>query len=119
MDVLGPQPAYDVDVARLLLSELVTNAILHARTAFSVQVSDSGTTLRIEVADAAAAPDVGSPLANAASDDGDESGRGLQIVQMLATRWGTSANDGAGATVWFELVATADENAREPAFASA
>lgn len=119
MDVLGPEPAYDADIARLLLSELVTNAILHARTAFTVQVSDNGTTLRVKVTDAAAAQDVGSPLANATSEDGDESGRGLQIVQMLATRWGISTNDGTGATVWFELAAVPDVNAREEAFASA
>ena len=110
LDMLGPEPPYDVEVARLLVSELVTNAVLHARTAFTVEVSEERSTLRISVCDSADSADRGAPTAAVASDDGDESGRGLQIVQLLASRWGVDANDDGGATVWFELSAEPESN---------
>lgn len=106
LDVLGPEPRYDVDVARLLLSELVTNAILHARTAFTVHVHDTGRTLRIAVSDTAADGLRPTAVTNFADDEQPgESGRGLQIVAMLAERWGVDRHAGTGATVWFELPA--------------
>lgn len=103
-EALGPDPRYDVDVARLLLSELATNAVLHARTEMVIRVLDDGWRLRVEVTDfgrGLVQPDPRDPGYDA------ESGRGLDIVDLLAADWGVLSNgpDAPGATVWFELAA--------------
>ena len=82
--------------AVLLTSELVSNAVIHARTAFEV-VIDVGTTVRIEVRDGSP----GSPVVRHPAPDA-LGGRGLLLVESLAHRWGFESN-GAGKTVWFEL----------------
>lgn len=93
------------ETAVLLLSELVTNSCLHARTPADRQISTRCTlrsrTLRVEVSDA----DAGLPLPQPcrASPD-DESGRGLALVAALADSWGAHPRAcGIGKTVWFEL----------------
>lgn len=84
----------------LLVSEITTNAILHAYGAgICLQVSVSGPALRVEVFD-------GSPVLprprNAPS--GDENGRGLALVDALAVRWGVEPRPD-GKTFWFEVEA--------------
>ena len=86
--------------ARLVVSELVTNAVEHARTDIKVVVSRRGTGLHLAVADGdhrlprwrtPAEPVPGQPL--------DERGRGLRIVHATATVWGaTPSTDGK--VVW-------------------
>lgn len=109
-DALGPVSRYDAEVARLLLSELVTNALLHARTAMVVRVADDGGRLRVEVSDAGRTPSV--PFAQRPAAD-REGGRGLQIVALLAADWGVRPNapEAPGRTVWFELAAASEERA--------
>jgi anti-sigma regulatory factor (Ser/Thr protein kinase) len=85
-----------VDTATLLTSELATNAILHARTPFRLSILLDGD-LTIEVADGS--PD--QPAADQA-DPGAERGRGLQVLNALADRWGTRP-EAEGKTVWFSL----------------
>ncbi|MGW5460313.1 ATP-binding protein [Streptomyces sp. NPDC003996] len=94
-----------VDDALLMVSELVTNAIVHARPPAVLRLSwvqgDGGRTLRIEVSDA------GPVLAAGGALDGidpDEHGRGEAIVHALATRHGIRTHLG-GVTRWAELVA--------------
>jgi anti-sigma regulatory factor (Ser/Thr protein kinase) len=84
------------DTAALLVSELATNAVEHARTDFTVRVvlADS---LRVEVADRSPALPVRRQVPVQA-----ERGRGLSIVDTLAARWGTSTTED-GKVVWFEL----------------
>lgn len=84
--------------AALLVSELVTNAVIHGRTSATVEVHRPADTLRVTVRDDnPALPAVGdSPDLNA------ESGRGLLIVSKTARRWGIEAGDG-GKAIWFEL----------------
>ena len=80
----------------LLASEVATNAVLHAETPFTVTVI-VGEVVRVEVTDANPAPPVQrrhEPLA--------VTGRGLEIVDRAADRWGCRI-DGVGKTVWFEL----------------
>lgn len=89
--------ALRLDDALLLGSELVTNAVLHARSAVQVSVSVHGRTARIGVCDEAA----GMPVVRAPRD-GAVNGRGLRMVQTLADRWGV-ARTGRAKTVWFEL----------------
>jgi anti-sigma regulatory factor (Ser/Thr protein kinase) len=86
-----------VDAATLLLSELVTNAIVHARTNVEVHLVTDEVMLRAEVSD-------GNPaMPEARRPNGlNGTGRGLQLIDDLASRWGVLTSD-AGKTVWFEL----------------
>ena len=65
----------------LVLSELATNAVHHARTPFEVVVETTNGHLRIEVED-------GSTDAPVSKPPSDEGGRGLSIVDQLCDRWG-------------------------------
>ncbi len=83
--------------AQLLVSELVTNAVVHARSDVTVVLSLTVHALRIEVSD----DDPTCPQARDAHDSAT-GGRGLRIVDTVASRWGVLRHDG-GKTVWFEL----------------
>jgi|GEM_PF-2395451 len=106
-----------VDAAALLVAELAANAVRHAGTAFDVSWTVSPASLRVEVTDSGGgAPRVRTPGHHEAS------GRGLAIVEKLASAWGIRT-DGARTTVWFELPlrprsdvreVTADAAARPP-----
>lgn len=88
-----------LDDAQLVISELVTNVIIHARTEFEVRLitlPDPG--VRIEVEDGCPILPVPGTLTSIAI-----SGRGLLLVEALATRWGAEALPGAGKMVWCEL----------------
>lgn len=91
-----------IDTVTLLVSELVTNAVLHAGSEVEVMVRLTDTAARIEVTDASAesiAP------RDAAIDE--DHGRGLALVGTLARRWGVRSAQGGGKTVWFEVDRTA------------
>lgn len=85
-----------IALAVLLASELVTNAYRHAGTETRVSVSVDDV-IRVEVFDAGEGG-----VALLASGVDEISGRGLQIVDALADRWGHEDGPG-GARVWFEL----------------
>ncbi|MFJ5303772.1 ATP-binding protein [Streptomyces sp. NPDC088350] len=92
-----------VDTAELLLSELVTNSIRHARTPpgreISVRFASYDGRLRVEVADASDRQ----PRPREAALE-DEGGRGLSLVQALAERWGCCPRlHGIGKATWAEL----------------
>jgi serine/threonine-protein kinase RsbW len=88
------------DDAVLATSELVTNAIVHGEGAVTVHVWYGSTVLRVEVTDQGEA----TPVARHDHHDAADSGRGLMIVDMLATSWGVLPRAGGpGKTVWFEL----------------
>ncbi|MDQ4088962.1 MAG: PAS domain-containing SpoIIE family protein phosphatase/ATP-binding protein [Actinomycetota bacterium] len=86
-----------VDTAVLLVSELVTNAVRHARgpCALVVNVKDDEVELAVEDGD---------PQVPVTRDGGglEESGRGLLLVGALADRWGVRAIPG-GKAIWFSL----------------
>lgn len=88
-----------------MVSELVTNALLHARPPAVLRLSwipgDGACTLRVEVTDAGAWLPMGG---SRAGTDPDEHGRGETIVHALATRHGMSLHPG-GVTRWADLVA--------------
>ena len=86
----------DGDVV-LVVSELTANAVVHARSEFTLTLCHLDTTVTVEVTDASPARAVMMP---ASSDD--TSGRGLVIVDRLAKLWG-SRPAGSGKTVWAEL----------------
>lgn len=92
-----------VDTVALLVSEMATNALVHGAGQVQVQVqvraARNGRRLRVEVADQ-------SPQMPVVRRPGllSEGGRGLALVESLATDWGMQRQDG-GKAVWFELAA--------------
>ncbi len=89
-----------VEAALLLASEVVTNAVIHGDGMVLVALDRvNGASLRVEVSDnGGGMPLIGSQRADA------ESGRGMAMVEMLSSRWGTDLAVGPlGKTVWFEL----------------
>ncbi len=89
----------DPDIVLLLVSELVSNAVQHARGTVEVSAREVGSTLRVEVRDESSTL----PRVHDHSVDATN-GRGMQMVDRLADRWGAeSAGPGLGKTVWFEL----------------
>jgi CheY-like chemotaxis protein len=81
----------------LLTSELVTNAVLHAGTDARVEIRLTPGVVRVEVGDEGpGAPTIRDP------DVGGPGGRGLPIVDHVASRWGV-APAGRGKVVWFEV----------------
>jgi anti-sigma regulatory factor (Ser/Thr protein kinase) len=90
--------------AVLLVSELVTNSVKHSRAtngAIELVACITPDVVRVDVSDDGESFDP-PPLA----DDDAESGRGLQLVQELADRWGRRT--GPRSSVWFELDRSAD-----------
>lgn len=86
-----------VESAVLLVSELATNVTLHARTDVRVTVRFEGESLWAEV------KDWNSRLPQACLPPEDATtGRGLQLVEAIASRWGAQ-RDSDGKVVWFEL----------------
>ncbi|HVF18720.1 MAG TPA: ATP-binding protein [Mycobacteriales bacterium] len=86
-----------VDSVTLLVSEVVTNAILHARSDIDLHVISRGRVLRVEVRD----HERGEPVLRRHAAD-STSGRGLAILELVASAWGvTQLADGK--MVWFEV----------------
>ncbi|WP_433178014.1 ATP-binding protein [Actinoallomurus sp. CA-150999] len=86
------------DVAELLVSELVTNAVRHAegRIDLTVRVRDGAVRFEVHDEDAASAPRI------RRVGKGEEGGRGLHLVALLSSGWGTTRTE-HGKVVWFEL----------------
>ena len=83
-----------LDTAVLLISELVTNAVLHGTGRISLLIDIGGSSAHFAVCDEG----TGTPVVR--SDPGPDGGWGLRLVGELATRWGVRE----GRTqVWFEL----------------
>lgn len=98
---------WDAEVFELsavgIASELATNAVLHARTEFSVRLALVEGKLRIEVRDGSAQrPRTRRYAADATT------GRGLALVESLAAGWGAQ-RDGAGKMIWALVDQVADE----------
>ena len=91
-----------VETARLLTSELVTNAVLHARTAMTLTMEQTEGGVRIAVTD-------GSPVPPALRRHSvtATTGRGLRLLDQLADAWSVDDSNG-GKTVWFTLSAGSD-----------
>jgi anti-sigma regulatory factor (Ser/Thr protein kinase) len=86
-----------LDVLVLLTSEVVTNAVLHARTEAQLTVVVSAGAVRVEVIDG----EPREPVPRRAAID-DTSGRGMQLIDALSSRWGVEPH-GVGKLVWFEV----------------
>jgi anti-sigma regulatory factor (Ser/Thr protein kinase) len=87
------------DAAILLTSEAVTNAFIHGRSEARIKITAAAGRLYVEVADD------NSRHPQRLDQDADAlDGRGIAIVQHLASRWGVR-DDPYGKTVWFEVAA--------------
>jgi anti-sigma regulatory factor (Ser/Thr protein kinase) len=92
--------AQDVaETVALCLSELVTNALVHAASGCAVRVFNDDGALTVEVRNPGPAPVLTGPDAY---DPLPVHGRGLQLVDALTSRWGAS-RDGDGYSAWFVL----------------
>ncbi|MEU8516436.1 ATP-binding protein [Kitasatospora sp. NPDC048722] len=88
-----------VEDVLLMVSELVTNACLHAPGGpRELRLSWNGERLRAEVSDASPAP----PRLRRHADPGRPGGHGLRVVDRLARDWGCLP-EGAGKLVWLEI----------------
>lgn len=87
----------------LVVSELVTNAITHAQTPFTVVLQREGPSVRLTVQDLS--PQVPVMATPAAMDGG---GRGLVIVDVLSREWGVLTHPGGSKSVWADFAVEAE-----------
>jgi PAS domain S-box-containing protein len=85
------------EAAELVISEVVTNALVHAGTEVEVAARVGREGVRVEVSDGSPHLPATKNYANLAA-----TGRGLQLLEQLVDRWGVDPHE-AGKTVWFEL----------------
>jgi anti-sigma regulatory factor (Ser/Thr protein kinase) len=78
----------------LAVSELASNVIRHAQTAFTVHVAENDDTIRLEVSD-------GSSILPAVEQLND-SKRGLRLIEAVSEQWGVELTE-TGKTVWVEF----------------
>jgi anti-sigma regulatory factor (Ser/Thr protein kinase) len=99
------------DITELLVSELVANVVTHVGTPMTLRVARTQTTMRVEIEDSS--PEV--PVVHH-PDAADEHGRGVLLVDQLATAWGVEPRP-QGKAVWFELdVSTATREVHDAAY---
>ena len=87
-----------MDAAELCVSELVTNAVLHAGTSMRLEIRYGASILRLSVHDESPNVPVLARHTQTAS-----TGRGLAMVAAVADAWGIDQHNGNGKTVWCEL----------------
>ena len=90
----------EIEDLPLLVSELATNAVLHARSDFEITVIRTHHLVRVEVFD----QNTRLPSFAVAPTDA-HSGRGLMLLRGLSTNWGVESHSDVGKTIWFELAA--------------
>ncbi|HYH50698.1 MAG TPA: response regulator [Acidimicrobiia bacterium] len=88
-----------VEDAQLVVSELVTNALIHGQSRCELRAGLSEAALRLQVVDSG----TGMPDPQVAGE-GDEHGRGLLLVSAICAAWGVEALPDGGKIVWAELL---------------
>ncbi|MEV6180454.1 SpoIIE family protein phosphatase [Streptomyces sp. NPDC052016] len=103
-DQLGSWGLQEMSEAlELIVSEIVTNALIHAGSDVDVRLRAFADHLRLEVRDSDSNPPIPSPLSLTEEENAEaEHGRGLLIVEALADTWNSSPN-GQGKTVSLTL----------------
>jgi anti-sigma regulatory factor (Ser/Thr protein kinase) len=97
-DQLAHCPADVTDTVALLVTELVTNAVVHARTDLCLGIEVVPPRVRLSVSDGSTRLPVVRHHATS-----ELAGRGLALVDALASRWGVESTDG-GKSVWCEVL---------------
>lgn len=87
------------EVAVLLVSELATNAILHARSPVGIIMRTNSVGIRVYVCDDSPAPPRVRRFRTEAA-----TGRGVRLLETLASSWGVQSNSDGGKCVWFTLM---------------
>ncbi|MCT7357105.1 ATP-binding protein [Streptomyces sp. 15-116A] len=105
LDVWGiPYGSGLSDTVSLIVAELAANAVLHGRLPgrdIALRLTARPGTVRVEIADPRGER---LPVLPDTLPDGDtDTGRGLLLVDALATRWGVGTEPGPGKTVWAEI----------------
>lgn len=85
------------DEVTLVVSEVVTNAVVHAKTAMTLTLLNMGDCLQIRVRDGAK----GEPKRKNASEEAT-GGRGIFLVEAICRAWGVD-DDGTGKVVWLDV----------------
>lgn len=86
---------YLVEDVRLVASELVTNAMVHARTPFVVTLSERDGVVRLAIRDGSTSVPV-----RTTPQVMDMGGRGLMLVELLSHEWGASTDGSGSKSVW-------------------
>ena len=86
----------DLDLIRLLTSELATNAVLHAKGGYRVRVELAPESVRVEIVNSE--PE----LLLAMREPSETGGRGLQLLDRLSADWGVESRRDEK-VVWFEV----------------
>lgn len=87
------------DTMALLVSELVSNVVLHARTRCCLTISQTPSRIRVEVQDGSDRL----PGLRERTDPLAQSGRGMVLVDGLSAAHGVDPQPAGGKRVWFEL----------------
>ena len=95
---LGGYPGDFVDTVLLLVSELITNAVIHGQSAPRMHIQAVGGQIRVSVDDESR----DAPVVPEQGVEALEAGRGLMLVDALASRWGWTPIE-RGKRTWFEL----------------
>jgi len=97
--------------AMLVASELTANAWLHGRPPLEARMATAHAAVRLEILDGSEAPPVMPPAGATGL-----TGRGIELVASVATRWGVRTHEG-GKTVWAELTDAPATDASAPVLA--
>jgi anti-sigma regulatory factor (Ser/Thr protein kinase) len=89
-----------IEPTQLLVSELVTNAVVHAGTEVQIVLEAADGRVHVEVIDLNRRP----PVARFAPSDDLQTGRGLTLLESVARDWGVDTLE-HGKAVWFDIEA--------------
>ena len=109
-ELAGALDADGLAVAQLLVSELVTNAVVHAASALDVECDRDEAGVTVRVRDADTGPLV---LSDSEALELGEGGRGFVLIDQLSDAWGTEHRSGRK-TVWFRLVGEKETSSPAP-----
>lgn len=88
---------YLVDDIRLVASELASNAVVHAKTAFTMTLKGRPHSVLLTVRDGSQSAPI---LSHAAIQEMSLAGRGLIIVNLISQTWGVDLGEGSEKSVW-------------------
>ena len=97
--LIADAPVDVQDSVSLMVSELATNALIHAASGFEVCVDRGDLTVLVSVSDRG---DAGMPRLQAPTSS-EPHGRGLRVVDALSDEWGVITTWDQGKTVWFRI----------------
>jgi anti-sigma regulatory factor (Ser/Thr protein kinase) len=103
---LADLPSELLSAVELMVSELATNSIRHAKSSFRITITREPGQVRVEVSDFAG----GMPTLKSPGPD-EPTGRGLRIVSLSSDTWGITQSAGPDKAVWFTV---ADPRERVP-----